>query len=152
MWTMWAESQGKYHQEWESERPQNAMPSEVKSFWDQVATSIEKWKEYKSRGLQSLWLAYHFTGKLTKNKNTNSKTKTVPQILKDTQRNQRLLMTQLKECFICWCRVPQKIVICWIHCHCSGTVSSPGNTQEVWENLEYSDSSPVTEHPLPAYH
>lgn len=53
------------------------------SFWDQVVTSIEKWKEYKSQGLQGLVLVYHFTGKLT----TDNDNKTVPQILKDTERN-----------------------------------------------------------------
>lgn len=29
----------------------NEMPSGVKSFWSQVATFIEKWKEHRSQGL-----------------------------------------------------------------------------------------------------
>lgn len=53
--------------------------------WVQVATSIEKRKEYKSQELQRLMLVYHFTGKLTTNNNNNNKS--VPQILIDTERN-----------------------------------------------------------------
>lgn len=86
---MWAETRGESQQQWEWERPQNtminwpiklplmftqkAMPNEVKTFWDQVVTYIEKWKEFKSWGLQSLQLVFHCAGKLTKNTITHKK-------------------------------------------------------------------------------